>query len=395
MNLEIRDSERDVGIAARQVSELTMDGQILAIVGPIFSNEVAECARIANSRGVPLITPTATSDGLAAIGEFVFQANPDFSVRARAVAEYAFDRQGARRFAVVAPTDTAGKIMAAAFQAEVIKLGGEMIDFAWYEPGETDLRSQLSGMRRRALEKAETYSVSFSPKMKPVEVKRMSQWGVPQHVLDSLIERSAMASVEFLFGASGRRVADSLRIPYHRMRARYDSLGVPVTNIDALFLPISSPAEIGVVCSQLRYFNFQTQLLGTGNWYDANELEQNRQYANGVVFTTDAYVANDDPGYLEFADRFQLAFQYRPTENTLFGYDAMGLLLKVVRQGATHREEVVSALSRIRKFEGIHSKISFDEGRVNSYLTILQYRNRLIRKIAEIDVGRKGIITVE
>jgi hypothetical protein len=42
-------------------------------------------------------------------------------------------------------------------------------------------------------------------------------------------------------------------------------------------------------------------------------------------------------------------------------------------------------------FQGIHSKISLGPRRVNSFLSILQYKNRSIKKIGELDVSRKAI----
>ncbi len=82
--LEVRDTEKNPSIAARQVADLCSDESVSAIIGPIISGEVFASAGIANERGVPLITPTATANGIAAIGPFIFQANPDYDMRGRA-----------------------------------------------------------------------------------------------------------------------------------------------------------------------------------------------------------------------------------------------------------------------------------------------------------------------
>jgi len=393
VNLDVRDSEHDAGVAARQVSELTMDSGVLAIVGPVFSNEAFAGANLANARGVPLITPTATSDGIAAIGDYIFQANPDFSMRGRAMAQYAFAAKNARRFAVLSASDTANKVMTQAFVDEVNQLGGQLVDLQWYDSGATDLRSQLSEMRRRAMELTEQVVVNFAAKLKPADLKKIVQLGVPQGLLDSLNASGASMAVDSLFGVGGERIADSLKIPTERTKALYDSLEIPVTTVDAIFLPISDPGEIGIVTSQLRLLNFQTQPLGTGNWYDLNELDRNRPYANGVVFSTDAYWEEVDQRYQEFADKFRAAFSKTPTANSMFGYDTMQLLLRVIRQGATRREDVASALSTVRNFQGVHSKISLSDSRVNSWLTLLQFKNRALQKVGEIDVARNNFVT--
>ena len=391
VNLEVRDTERDAGVAARQVSELSADDQILAIVGPVFSNEVFSSAGLAARKGIPLITPTATSVGIAAIGQSVFQANPDFVVRGRAMAQYAVLTLGARRLAVLASSDTINKLVVDAFVRELKDLAGELVDVEWYRPGETDLRSELAVMRKRGMELTEPTVINFGAKLRPIDLKHMVTWGVPQPVLDSLATSGAIVEVTSIFGEEGVRIADSMKIPTQRVKAKYDSLSYPVTGIDALFASIAGSEEIGIVTSQLRYFNFQTQLLGTGNWNDPTELDQNRQYANGVIFATDAYWEEIDQQYQLFARHFKSKYSKDPQLNAMIGYDAMKLLLRAVRQGATRREDIVSALSTSRVFQGVHSKISFDSRRVNSWLTLMQFKGRVIKKVGEIDVGRKAI----
>ena len=388
VSLEVRNTERDAGVAAREISLLSTEDQLLAIIGPVFSNEVVAGAGIAAAKGIPLITPTATSVGIAALGESVFQANPDYIVRGRAMAQYAFQTLGARRFAVLSANDTMNKLMTGAFIHEVRARGAQLVAIEWYTPGQTDLRDELTRMRQQGMELSEPVMVNFGAKLRPLDLKRMLQAGIPQQILDSLIATSAAVNVEFLFGDDGARIADSLKIPTQRIKARYDSLNYPVRGIDAIFVPIAGSDEIGIVTSQLRYFNFQTQLLGTGNWDDPAQLEQNRQYANGVIFATDAYWEEIDQQYQQFSQQYRAKFSRGPDVNAMIGYDSMKLLLRAIRQGATRREEVVSALSTARPFQGVHSKIILGPNRVNSFLTLLQFKGRAIRKIGEIDVNR-------
>jgi branched-chain amino acid transport system substrate-binding protein len=395
VNLEVRDSERDGGVAARQVSELAADDRVVAIVGPVFSNEVFSSAGIANRRGVPLITPTATSTGIAAIGDYVFQANPDFVVRGQAMAQYAALVLGAKNFAVLASADTVDKLIADAFSREVKELGGTLVDAQSYSPGQTDLRDELMTMRKRGMELSEPTVVNFGAKIRPADIKRMAQWGVPQQVLDSLTVSSAVANVESLFGPGGTHIADSLKIPTQRIKAKYDSLAYPVTSIDVMFVSISSSEEIGIVTPQLRYFNFQTQILGTGNWNDPAELDQNRQYANGVVFSTDAYWEEVSGEYQKFAAQYRSKFAKDPSVNAMIGYDAMSLLLRAVRQGAVKRDALLRALKDGSPYQGVHAKINFDRRRVNACLTLLQFKGRVIKKIGEIDVSRRAITGIE
>lgn len=387
VNLIERDSQRDPGVAARVVTELCSDERIMAVLGPIFSNETFAAAGIANARGVPIVTPTATANGIAAIGPYVFQLNPDYETRGRAAARFAVDSMGLKTFGVLAPAGGtgSGRAMAEAFIEEITALGGEIVDAEWYDEGATDLRFQISAMRRRALERTEIPVIDFGRRTSYEDLKKMLSWGVPPRLLDSLAEREDTVSVNVLFGSRGKEIADSLGIAYRQTTVNYDSLEIPVDVIDGIFLPISGSDEIGIVSPQLRYFNFRTQLLGTGEWYDITQLDENRQYADGVIFSNDTYVDESEPAYESFSRSYMSMFARRPTLNSLYGYDAMSLVLSLVRDGFASRQSLAEALARLESYSGIRADVRLDGNRVNSYLSILQFKGRSIRKIGSID----------
>lgn len=387
VSLEIRDSERDPQRASHATEDLCTDNDIVAIVGPAHSREVLLSALIANARGVPMISPTATANGITEAGPYIFQANPSIEVRGRALAQYARTQLGARTYAILAPNDEIGKSMVESFQDEAQQLGGEIYAVQWYEPGTTDLRTQFMAIRRQAFAKVEQFVVDFSAKQKNTDLAKMLRWGISQRTLDSLVQRGAAPSVDFLFGEHGKRIADSLKIPVQPMRLKVDSLEIPVRNLDVLFVPIASAEEIGIVSSQIRYFNFQSVLLGGGEWYDVGELEQHRQYTNGIIFPTDSYWREEDENYRAFETRYLQSFGEKPKKNSLYSYDVMKALLKVLSEGARQRKEVAQSLAALKAFEGIHLTISFTEKRVNGVVSILQYKGRVIVRLGEMDIA--------
>jgi ABC-type branched-subunit amino acid transport system substrate-binding protein len=389
INLETRDTEKDPSIAARQIADLCTDEKVVAIVGPILSNEVFASAGIANERGVPLITPTATANGIAAVGPFIFQANPDFDTRGRAAAAFAYFKLNAKRFAVLAPSDEVGRQLAESFIAEVNKFNGEMIDVQWYIAGSSNLTTELSTMRQRALEKLEVPIIDFSAKMRQSELNKIVKWGVNQHVLDSLMERGLSAPVTLLFGDHGKEITDSLKITTRREPMKYDSLGLAVQNIDAIFVPIASSEEVPIISSQLKFFNIQAKILGTGDWNDLDILDQNRQYTDSIIFLTDIFYTSTNSSYRTFIAKYQAAHNNKvPSTNALYGYDVAKLLVQLISQGKTRRPEITAALAKVEGFEGLHSQISFSMNRVNSYLTVLQFKNRQIIRFGEIDLAK-------
>ncbi|MCX7984174.1 MAG: penicillin-binding protein activator [Bacteroidetes bacterium] len=379
VTLELRDSERDPTVAARHVADLTADEAVSVIIGPISSNEVIASVGIANERGVPLITPTATANGITTIGPYIFQANPDYEVRGRIAAYYASTTLQAKRFAVLAPNDNIGKQLVDGFLAEVKKQGGTIVAQQWYAPNADDVRNELESIRRTAMALQETTYIDFSMKMKRSQIESLQKLVVSHALLDSVLERQRAVPVELLLGPRGKYLADSLGLPVAVAVPKYDSLQYPVTTIDAIFIPITNSDEIPIISSQLKYYNIQTQILGTGDWYDINELDQNRQYTDGVIFFVDSYIDMTSPQYLEFVNRYKQSMKGKvPTTNTIIAYDVTSMVLQTFLEGSTRRADVAVSLAR-RTYDGIHSRIVFSKNRVNCAMNILQYKNRSLQ----------------
>jgi ABC-type branched-subunit amino acid transport system substrate-binding protein len=386
VTLETRDTERDVLVATRGIQELTSDSDIIGIVGPVFSNEVLAVAPLANRRGCPLVSPTANGNGIAATGQYVFQANPDYETRGRAMARFAVEKKGFRVLAVLAPINTFGKFMAEAFAVEAIRLGATVVATEWYERGAADLKSQLSGIRKAGLRAGAEPMISFGGKMNRDEVARLVQLGVPMKRIDSLMNRSALISAAALLGPQAKRWVDSLGISAVYNDPNIDSLEIPVTAIEGIYIPISSADEIGIFSSQLVYYNIQAQVLGSGEWNNLKELDANKRYCANVIFESDSYVAETDPAYEQFVNAYLDRHKKRPSKNALYGYDTAAMMLSTIHSGGTSREALMTGLRQVKNYQGLHAKINFSTKRVNTWLWILQYTADQIQMVDGFNV---------
>lgn len=382
--LETRDTERDPQRAIQGVQELAENKQVIGILGPVFSATVTPAAAAANVLGIPLITPTANANGIAATGKYIFQANPDYDARGRAMARYAVQQRGFRTLAVIAPVDAYGKFLAEGFVREATRLGARVLATEWYQRGTSDLKLPLSRIRRAGMLNGDDVRISFSGRMTPATMMQLMDLGVPLRRLDSLMSKGAIVSARELLGNGARRMMDSVDIHVAYDESRVDSMEYPVESIEALYAPISAPEEIGVVSSQVVYFNFRTQLLGGGEWYNFAELNANRRYCEGVEFDSDTYVDTARAEFKQFVEDFSARLKKRPTKNTLFGYDAAWLVLRAVAMGATTRDGLQRALAGTDGYQGFHAKISLTGGRVNAWMTVLRYAKDEIRRIGEI-----------
>ena len=120
-----RDSQ-GTGDGARAAVEGVVAEGADAVVGPLFSDEAAPAGEAAEAAGVVLIAPLATDEAVGQGRRFVFQANPTFPARGRAMARYAVGRLGANRLGVASERGTLGADMAAAFATEAARLGASV-----------------------------------------------------------------------------------------------------------------------------------------------------------------------------------------------------------------------------------------------------------------------------
>jgi hypothetical protein len=160
-----------------------------------------------------------------------------------------------------------------------------------------------------------------------------------------------------------------------------DSTAIPVTSIDAIFLPVYSE-EIPFVAPQFALYNIQCQLLGGDYWNNEDILDDNETYVSGSIFSSDLFVDVTDPRYQQFRNQFRLDMGTTPEKMEIYGYDVLNFILDVFDEKTRTPENFLASLSQNVSFRGLLHKYQFDKKpRVNSYLNILKYENNTIEKL--------------
>lgn len=106
----------------------------VAVIGPVEGAAVDAVAASAGAAGVSLLSLASRPEERTS-GRYVFHVMHSAEARARALARRAFAR-GARKFAVLAPESGYGRAVAAAFTAELTRLGATLVSEQSY-PVET------------------------------------------------------------------------------------------------------------------------------------------------------------------------------------------------------------------------------------------------------------------
>lgn len=385
--LDVRDTERNVTKSISETEDLVKQKEILAVVGPVFSNIAQAVAPVAQKNRVPLITPTATGIGIAAVGKYIFQRNPDFESRGKAIAKLAVKHLKLINLAVVAPNDPTIRSIVEKFVAETERVGGNIVSIEWYDKGNVDLREQFKNLRKVGCTSAVEPVVSFSSKVNAGNRMRIISTGVKLRLLDSLIEAGASIPVNMLFGKNGKRVADSLGLQLVFPTVHPDSLNQTVNSIHGILFPLTSADDIGMLTSQLNFHNIKAQILGTGEWFDKNELDEHSRYTNNAIFISEFFINENDEQIISFVTRYKKMFKKEPSRNSYFGYDTMLLLIDQISRGGLNREKLKTMLTDVYKFKGLHSKIDLSGNRINQEFHILKYADGKIIKLGEINAG--------
>ncbi len=144
VGLLIRDTKKDINEIKNIRDEFVSLNSLVAILGPIFSNEVRATLHEFDDYNIPIISPTATDDDLTSISHNFFQANPSFSVRGRLMAQYLFYSENRRDMSVMNSIDGYSPILAASFISEFEELGGRVAKRESYKNDYTDFSSPVS-----------------------------------------------------------------------------------------------------------------------------------------------------------------------------------------------------------------------------------------------------------
>jgi ABC-type branched-subunit amino acid transport system substrate-binding protein len=143
MSVMVRDTAGDPMQAVKVFQDLTADDSLDAVIGPVVGNEIDSVAPLDNQKRITLLSPSISKDGMSALGPYIFSNSMTNEMQGRAIAKYAVEHLGYKRFAMLAPDDGYGETLADAFQKTVVSMGATVTNSETYTPSVTDFQKQL------------------------------------------------------------------------------------------------------------------------------------------------------------------------------------------------------------------------------------------------------------
>ncbi|MCK5852990.1 penicillin-binding protein activator, partial [bacterium] len=247
--------------ALEKIKTIAQDHSIAAIFGPLENDIAAACAAIIDYNKITMLTPTASDKSLTKITDYIVQLSSPVNTIAEALADFSADSLYGKRFVTLSPIDPYFKDLNEAFKNRLNEKGAILAAEESYSPGMKDFTQQFKKIKRIGLKLSFTDSV-------------MS--------VDSTLAGFEIDSLYKLYQEEKYR-------EYSESNTKIDSADIPVTAFKAFYMPIFQD-DINMIAPQFAYYNFQCQILGNDDWYNLRELKRNKNYINGVVFTSAGYL---------------------------------------------------------------------------------------------------------
>jgi branched-chain amino acid transport system substrate-binding protein len=307
------------------VEKLATDPSMIGIVGPVLSNSVRDSVPTADRYHLPMMTPTASSSGLAELSPYVFRNAVTRELQGKYIAEYAVNRLGLRRFVILHPSEEFGFELTDFFVNEVESLGGEVVSVIPYDRSQTDFKKQIHEMG-----------------------------GIDDDSLRELVNDQAKNNIESKsLGENG-----PMSRPFVEMGLwsgdEVQNLKVSLElNYDAIFLP-GFYDKIGLIVPQLVFYNIDTAtLLGARGWNSPELTKMTGKHMRKGYFIDGFYAQSKRPEVVKFVREYKNNFGEDPTLLSAQAYDAAKMFFKTIHSGAKNRLQVKKELLQIRRFQGV------------------------------------------
>lgn len=318
ISLVVVDTKGSPVVTATKTAEL-IDRKVTAIVGPIMSNTATvTAAMLMDHPEIVMITPTATDDGIAALGKNIFQLNLTTKALADKIASYSIQGLGIKEFAILAPISDYGRLMTDYFTTAVLNLGGEVIYSDYFTPSAHDHRAQFEALRQTYADK-KFGAVDSGVTLTSIERKERA----------AFLEDSTIA-------------------------------------IGALFMPVMAENAVKLA-AEVPFYKIQTQLLGSNGWKNNTLILDGDRYVNGAVFSAGYTPGTGNAAWQKFNTSYETANGQMPGQLVApLVYDASKLLIKAL-QNSGSGSEVSRKLWVTAGYQGLSGEISLDnDAGVNS-----------------------------
>jgi ABC-type branched-subunit amino acid transport system substrate-binding protein len=327
VNLRVADTRADAAQALLRTQQAINQDSVVAVIGPIMSAPAATVAAWlgSNFQNIPMLTPTATDDGIAKMGPNIFQVNITMDNLAKSIADFATKCLNIREFAILSPLGGYGASMSQSFTTAVERRGASIVAFRNYEEGRPDYKTEFSLLR-------------------DVRFKQLNR---RQNI------------------ARGANDLDAVNAKERRFYMQDSTFNIP-----GIFIPATNPGDAGLMAGQVAFNKISGVLLGASGWYGRELLIQGKRQVDSSYFSVPAMdMDGANENFKKFATAFKERWGDEPGEDKVSGlsYDAANIVFSSLEKKPN---SLTNAINNTADFPSVYGEIKFKRG-VNSNTKIV------------------------
>ena len=147
VTLIMKDTESQPEKTSAVVTDLINTEKVAALIGEITTDRSLVAATLAQSSGIPMITPSATGEEVTSTGDYIFRACYTDSVQAAVMDKFARSLDVKSAAILFDASNPYGTALLEAFKTDFAQHGGTIVAEEFYRAGDTDFAAQLNAIR--------------------------------------------------------------------------------------------------------------------------------------------------------------------------------------------------------------------------------------------------------
>ncbi|NUM87902.1 MAG: penicillin-binding protein activator [Bdellovibrionales bacterium] len=323
IRVAIRDSGDSPEAATEAFTKLIFEDKAIGVIGPLLSRQFPGVSQKAQELGAPLLSISQRKSGTQA-GPFVFPLALSPAQQVEMVVDWAVNKKGYKRFAVMSPSDSFGHEYVGLFLDAMEKAGAALVGFEQYPARATDFRAEV----RRLL--GQDYLDGRT--LEAEELRRRAE------IYANSVNSKGKARERLLHAWEPKGVVD----------------------FDALFVP-DDPQTVGQIVPALAVEDvMNVPLLGINTWNSPDLVQRAGRYLQNSVFVDSFLAESKNPQAVKFSQEFSLIAQTTPGALEFQAYDAARILLKALSSGnISTRSHLRDAIANLGSYKGVSGDYLF------------------------------------
>ncbi|WP_342378488.1 penicillin-binding protein activator [Myxococcus stipitatus] len=389
IELVVKDTQGDVNKTGQAMEQLAFDDGAIAVLGPLLGDDSKRAALVAEELQVPLLTMTR-QDGVTELGSYVFRNMLTSTAQADAIADYAINVRGYKRFALLYPNIPYGVELADAFWDQVVERGGVVRGAERYSHDQTTFTTEAKKLvGRYYLEDRGDY----------VEGVRDLQG----ENLDAFRRRKALEKVK----SNVEPIVDfdAIFMPDDWRRV---SLVAPALAVEDIVTNACDARDLERIRKTTGKKELKTvTLFGTNQWSSLKGrsglpelIERGGKFVTCSVYVDGFFVDSQRPATRTFVRKYRETYKQETGKDPglleAIGYDSGRMLRQLVekKEGAPRtRAQMRESLANLKDFDGATGRTSFNEKReAVKQLFLLSIDNKGVTEI-NVDQEREKAAT--